>query len=103
MPDAAAVTRFGILGPLDAQVGGRSIALGGRQQRGLLAVLLLDANRVVSQGRLVRDLWGEDPPATARTLLHGCVAGLRRALPAARMGRGWSDPVTGLPSARRAG
>jgi DNA-binding SARP family transcriptional activator/tetratricopeptide (TPR) repeat protein len=74
-------TRFGILGPLEVLADGRPVVLGGPQQRGLLALLLLDANRVVSRDRLVSDLWGEDPPATARSLLHGCVAGLRRVLP----------------------
>jgi DNA-binding SARP family transcriptional activator len=74
-------TRFGILGPIEVLAAGRPVALGGPQQRGLLAVLLLEANRVVSQERLVSDLWGEDPPVRARTLLHGCVAGLRRVLP----------------------
>lgn len=77
-------TRFGILGPLEVLGDGRPVALGGPQQRGLLAVLLLDANRVVSRDRLVSELWGDDPPATARSLLHGCVAGLRRALPDGR-------------------
>lgn len=81
------VTRFGILGPLEVLVDGRPVALGGPQQRGLLAVLLLDANRVVSQDRLVSELWGEDSPATARSLLHGCVAGLRRVLPDGPDGR----------------
>jgi DNA-binding SARP family transcriptional activator len=75
------MTRFGVLGPLEVLADGRPVALGGPQQRGLLALLLLDANRVVSRERLVSDLWGENPPATARSLLHGCVAGLRRALP----------------------
>ncbi|MFL6121970.1 AfsR/SARP family transcriptional regulator [Actinophytocola sp.] len=76
------VTTFGVLGPLEVLADGRPVALGGPQQRGLLAVLLLNANRVVSRERLVADLWGTDPPATARSLLHGCVAGLRRVLPA---------------------
>src|SRR5262245_36229647 len=72
--------RYAILGPLDAWDGGRRLALGGPQQRALLAVLLLNANRVVSIDRLVECLWGDDPPATARSLLQGCVAQLRRAL-----------------------
>ena len=76
-----AQTRFRILGPLEVLADGRPVRLGGPQQRALLALLLLGANRVVSTDRLVADLWGEEPPATARGLLHGCVAGLRRALP----------------------
>ena len=57
------VTRFGVLGPLEVLADGRPIALGGPQQRGLLALLLLAANRVVSRERLVSELWGQDPPA----------------------------------------
>jgi DNA-binding SARP family transcriptional activator/tetratricopeptide (TPR) repeat protein len=72
--------RFGVLGPVEVWDGPRRLALGGPQQRELLAVLLLNANRVVSVDRLVEHLWGTEPPATARALLQGCVAGLRRAL-----------------------
>src|SRR5689334_23331191 len=72
--------RYRILGPLELWRDGRPASVGGPQQRALLAVLLLDANRVVSADRLVDQLWGERPPATARSLLQGCVAQLRRAL-----------------------
>jgi DNA-binding SARP family transcriptional activator/tetratricopeptide (TPR) repeat protein len=72
--------RYGILGPVEVWDGGQPLAVGGPQQRALLAVLLLDANRVVSTDRLVTVLWGDDPPPTARTLLQGCVAELRRRL-----------------------
>jgi DNA-binding SARP family transcriptional activator len=72
--------RYGILGPVEAWDGERRLPIGGPQQRALLAVLVLNANRVVSTDRLVEMLWGDDPPASARSLLQGCVAGLRRAL-----------------------
>ena len=72
--------RFRILGPPEVWDGGRRAAVGGPQQRALLAVLLLNANRVVSTSRLVDYLWGEPHPATVRGLLQGCVAQLRRAL-----------------------
>jgi DNA-binding SARP family transcriptional activator/Tfp pilus assembly protein PilF len=75
--------RFAILGPLEVSGDdGQRLALGGPQQRALLAVLLLNAGRVVSTDRLIECLWGEEPPAAARSLLQGCVAGLRRALKA---------------------
>jgi DNA-binding SARP family transcriptional activator/Tfp pilus assembly protein PilF len=72
--------RFGVLGPVEVWDGGTRVPVGGPQQRALLAVLLLNANHVVSADRLVDYLWGERPPARARGLLQGCVAGLRRAL-----------------------
>jgi DNA-binding SARP family transcriptional activator/tetratricopeptide (TPR) repeat protein len=75
--------RFAILGPLEVSgEDGQRLPLGGPQQRALLAVLLLNAGRVVSTDRLIECLWGEEPPAAARSLLQGCVAGLRRALKA---------------------
>jgi DNA-binding SARP family transcriptional activator len=71
--------RFGILGPLEVWDGDQRLAIE-PQQTALLAVLLLNANSVVSVSRLVDHLWGDRPPASARHLLRGCVAGLRRAL-----------------------
>lgn len=72
--------RFAILGALEVEAGGRQVPLRGPQQRVLLSVLLLNANRVVSTDRLVECLWNEHPPAAARSLLQGCVAQLRRTL-----------------------
>ncbi|WP_405059267.1 winged helix-turn-helix domain-containing protein [Kribbella sp. NBC_01505] len=54
--------------------------MGGPQQRALLALLLLEANRVVSADRLIAELWADEPPVMARSLLHGCVARLRKVL-----------------------
>ncbi len=72
--------RFGILGPLEIWADDQRLAVGGPQQHALLAVLLLHANQVVSVDRLVDQLWGDRPPATAHGLLQGCVSGLRRSL-----------------------
>src|SRR5215469_6295229 len=80
---AAAETRFlefGILGPLEVQVSGRAVPLGGPRQRAVLAVLLLEANRVVSMDRLAEDLWGGDPPEGWATTLQTYVFHLRQAL-----------------------
>src|SRR2546429_1161614 len=74
--------RFRILGSVEVWHDGRQVAVGGPQQRGLLALLLLSANRVVPVDRLIAALWGERPPPDARGLVQSCVARLRRALPA---------------------
>ena len=71
---------FRILGPLEATDGKGPIALGGARQRTVLAVLLLHENEVVSTDRLIDELWGENPPQTAKTALQGYVSRLRRAL-----------------------
>ncbi len=72
--------RFYLLGPLEVRDDGRAVRLGGPQQRAVLAVLLVHANQVVSAERLADHLWGGNPPPTARSLVQGCVAGLRRSL-----------------------
>ncbi len=71
---------FRILGPLEALDGQRTVRLGGAKQRALLGVLLLHANEVVSTTRLVDELWGERPPATADKLVQGYVHALRKQL-----------------------
>lgn len=71
---------FRVLGPLEVQAGDTLLALGGAKQRALLAVLLLNANEVVSSDRLIDQLWGEEPPSTAPKALQVAVSRLRRAL-----------------------
>jgi len=84
--------RFGVLGPLEAWDGDERLNLGGPQQRTLLAVLLVNANSVVSAERLIDHLWGERPPDSARRLLKGCIAGLRKALRVERTDRLLTHP-----------
>jgi len=84
-PAEAAVTaapklQFRILGRLEVWRDGAVVDLGARKQRAVLALLLLNANRVVSTERLIDELWGEQPPETARSALQVYVAGLRKAL-----------------------
>jgi DNA-binding SARP family transcriptional activator len=76
---------FRLLGPVEAVVDGQPAALPAAKPRALLAVLLLDRNRVVSVGRLVEDLWGDEPPETATKALQGYVSQLRKALGADRL------------------
>ena len=78
---------FHVLGPLEVSEQGRPVDLGGPTQRALLAVLLLHAGEVVSVDRLIDELWGEEPPATAVKTLQAHVSRLRRALHGAENGR----------------
>jgi DNA-binding SARP family transcriptional activator/class 3 adenylate cyclase len=71
---------FRVLGPLEVRKGGDLVAVGGPRQRAVLALLLLNANRVVPTERLVDQLWGEHPPPTATTSLQNAIAHLRKAL-----------------------
>jgi DNA-binding SARP family transcriptional activator/tetratricopeptide (TPR) repeat protein len=74
------VVEFRLLGPLEAVVDGASVTLGPPQQRALLALLLLNANEVVSRDRIVDELWGERPPVTATKLVQLYVSALRKVL-----------------------
>ncbi len=77
---------FRILGPLEV-VGddGRTIALPAPKVRALLALLLVNRNRVVPSDVLVDELWDEQPPATAAKTLQVYVSQLRKALGADRV------------------
>ena len=59
---------------------GRAVALGGFKQRAVLMILLLHANEVVTSERLIDELWGERPPASATKTAQVYVSKLRRAL-----------------------
>jgi DNA-binding SARP family transcriptional activator/basic membrane lipoprotein Med (substrate-binding protein (PBP1-ABC) superfamily) len=72
--------RFRILGPIEAEVEGRALDLGGRKQRAVLAALLLRAGQVVPDHRLVDEIWGDSPPASAAHSLEAYVSRLRQAL-----------------------
>ena len=71
---------FRVLGPLEVEVGGQLLPLRGRRQRALLALLLLSANEVVPDDRLLEDLWGNEPPASGRAALRVRISQLRKAL-----------------------
>jgi DNA-binding SARP family transcriptional activator len=75
---------FGILGPLEVSEEGRVLPLGGTKQRALLALLLLNANQVVSSDRLIDELWGDEPPESGTAALQVRISKLRRALGAGR-------------------
>src|SRR5689334_15173692 len=82
--DAAAgesrFAEFGILGPLEVRRSGRPVPLGGPRQRAVLALLLLEANRVVSLDRLAEDVWAGHPPDGWVTTVQIYVSHLRQAL-----------------------
>ena len=71
---------FRILGPLEVTDQGREPVIAASKQRALLAILLLHANEVVSSDRLIEELWGERPPASAAKSLQVYVSRLRRVL-----------------------
>jgi DNA-binding SARP family transcriptional activator/nucleotide-binding universal stress UspA family protein len=83
---------FGILGPLEVRDGDSPLPIVGAGLRGLLVVLLLNANEVVSIDRLMDALWPGEPPPSGTAALQVRVSHLRKAL-----GTGASAVVTRPP------
>ena len=82
--DQTELAEFGILGPLEVSRCDRAVPLGGPRQRAVLALLLLEPNRVVSLDRLAEDVWGGHPPEGWVTTVQIYVSHLRQALEPAR-------------------
>jgi len=68
---------FRILGPLEVVGANGPFSLGGARQRAVLAHLILRANHVVPADLLIDELWGEEPPGTARNTVQTYVYRLR--------------------------
>ncbi|HSA50004.1 MAG TPA: BTAD domain-containing putative transcriptional regulator, partial [Yinghuangia sp.] len=72
---------FGILGPVEAwRADGTTVTVGGPRVRSLLALLLVNAGRIVTTETLVDGLYGDDPPRGAANALQSQVSRLRRGL-----------------------
>jgi DNA-binding SARP family transcriptional activator/WD40 repeat protein len=71
---------FGVLGPVEVRVDGEVIALGGAQQRRVLAALVAERGRVVSVERLIDVVWPDVPPDGARHSVMTYVSRLRHVL-----------------------
>jgi predicted ATPase/DNA-binding SARP family transcriptional activator len=90
---------FRLLGPLEVLDGdGRPLEVRGSKPRALLAQLLLREGRVATDERLIDELWGDDPPPTARAALQMHVSALRKALGpdvVVRRDGGYAVPLAG--------
>jgi DNA-binding SARP family transcriptional activator len=71
---------FRVLGPLEVGGDEGALALGGARQRSVLAILLLNANELVSTDLLIDAVWGASPPLTARKTIQVYVSRLRGAV-----------------------
>lgn len=91
---ATGALSFRLLGSLEVWQGEHQLTLGGKGQRTVLALLLLQANQVVSTERLSEELWGEQPPPTARTRLHGLILQLRKLFEPAHVGSSYEVLIT---------
>jgi DNA-binding SARP family transcriptional activator/tetratricopeptide (TPR) repeat protein len=67
-----------LLGPLELAAGRGLVSIGGPRQRVVLSVLAMNANRVTPIDLLIRALWGEAPPETARAQIQTSISSLRK-------------------------
>src|SRR5215471_17042594 len=80
-------TRFAVLGTFRVDRDGREADLGPRLQRALLAILVVEAGRVVPVDRLIDLLWRDEPPAAAIASVQAYISQLRRVLEPGRAPR----------------
>ena len=69
-----------VLGSLEVVDEDGPVELGAPKQRALLAVLVVHRGEVVSSDRLIDEIWGERPPASANKIVQGYVSNLRKVL-----------------------
>ncbi|HEX9044573.1 MAG TPA: BTAD domain-containing putative transcriptional regulator [Candidatus Limnocylindrales bacterium] len=78
--------QFRILGPLEVEQDGRVLAITPGHQRALLALLIVNANTVLSPDRIVADVWGDELPGSGTKALAFHVSRLRASLAAGQPG-----------------
>lgn len=79
---------IGVLGPLEVSIGGVSIVPTASKPSQLLALLALNAGRVVTVQAMAEEIWGTDPPRSGVPTLQTYILKLRRRLQRALAGNG---------------
>lgn len=75
-----------VLGPLEVDIGGISIVPTASKPSQLLAILALNAGRVVTANALTEEVWAGNPPRSVVPTLHTYILKLRRNLDMALAG-----------------
>ncbi|MFE1446717.1 AfsR/SARP family transcriptional regulator [Streptomyces olivaceoviridis] len=75
--------RIEILGSLTATVGGKHFIPSAMKPRQLLALLIANSNRYVSQSAITKELWGTTPPRSAANTVQTYVMQIRKLLDSA--------------------
>ncbi len=70
--------RFNVLGPVEVFHRGRLCTPTAPKVRGVLALLLMRANRLVETSALIEELWGDRPPQSAVTTTQTYIYHLRK-------------------------
>ena len=92
-PYRVCMLQVGVLGPLLVERDGANVVPSSPKPRALLIDLLLHCGETITRDRIIDDLWGEQPPATAAGVVQNYVSQLRRYLGAdvvATTGQGYA-------------
>ena len=76
----SAVVDFRVLGPLQVLLDGAPQPMAGVKPKAVLAVLLINRNRVVSSAGIAESIWNDDAPAAYSASLQVFMSTLRRTL-----------------------
>src|ERR1022692_5315482 len=80
-----------LLGPLSVRMNQVPVMPAAAKPRQVLAILTLNAGRVVTVSTLIEELWGDRPPPSAPTTLQTYIVDLRKRL-ATATGAGAEPP-----------
>lgn len=69
--------RFNVLGPLQVVSDGAMLPMGGPKKRAVLGYLLVHANNVVATSQMIKVIWPQGAPSTARKMLQNTVSWIR--------------------------
>jgi len=78
LPTGRQPIEFRLLGPVEVVIDGKQVTIAASRQKIVLAVLLSEANHVVSVDRMIDALWGSNPPRTAKSQVQITVSALRQ-------------------------
>jgi DNA-binding SARP family transcriptional activator len=76
----SALISIQLLGPLSASLGPRTVTPNAAKQREVLALLAMNAGRIVTVSTLIEELWADRPPRSAATTLQTYIFHLRSSL-----------------------
>lgn len=77
MPKPGTDVRFNVLGPLQVVSDGAMLPMGGPKKRAVLGYLLVHANNVVATSQMIKVIWPQGAPSTARKMLQNTVSWIR--------------------------
>jgi DNA-binding SARP family transcriptional activator len=87
LPSGSGVpVRVGVLGPLSVHRDGVEVEVAARLPRALLGLLALQPGQLVTRDQIIDVLWGERPPRTCLSLVHGYAGQVRALLEPGRVG-----------------